>query len=93
MGLISWIVFGALAGWVASMVAGTSGRQGCLTDILVGIVGAFIGGLVVEFLTGDEFSFAFNLTSFVVAVIGALILLAIVSWARGGKRRGRRRRR
>jgi uncharacterized membrane protein YeaQ/YmgE (transglycosylase-associated protein family) len=89
MGLLSWIIFGALAGWVASMIVGADQRQGCLMNILVGVVGAFIGGLVVEFLTGDEFSFAFDLNSFVVAVLGALILLALVSSARGGRRRRR----
>ncbi len=93
MGPLSWIIFGALAGWVASMVAGTRKRQGCLTDIVVGIVGAFIGGIAVEALTGDEFSYAFDLSSFVVAVLGALVLLALVSWAQGGKRGKRRRRR
>jgi uncharacterized membrane protein YeaQ/YmgE (transglycosylase-associated protein family) len=43
MNLLSWIVFGALAGWVASIIAGTSRKQGCLTDIIVGVVGAFSG--------------------------------------------------
>jgi uncharacterized membrane protein YeaQ/YmgE (transglycosylase-associated protein family) len=90
MGPLSWIIFGALAGWAAGAIAGNSRRQGCLTNIVVGIVGAFIGGAVYEFLTGDEFSMAFNLTSFVVAVIGALILLALVS-AAGGNRRRRKR--
>ncbi len=93
MGLLSWIIFGALAGWVASMVVGTRKRQGCLTNIVVGIVGAFIGGMLVEFLTGDDFSFAFNLTSFIVAVLGALVLLALVSAAQGGNRGKRRRKR
>jgi uncharacterized membrane protein YeaQ/YmgE (transglycosylase-associated protein family) len=87
MGLISWIIFGALAGWVASIIAGTDRRQGCLLNIIVGVIGAFLGGAVVEFLTGDEFSVAFNLRSFGVAVIGALILLALASLARGGRRR------
>ena len=44
-GIVSWIVIGALAGWVASLIMGTNDRQGCLLDIVVGIVGAFIGGL------------------------------------------------
>ena len=45
-GIISWIVFGALAGWVASMIAGDDARQGWLGNIIVGIIGAFIGGLI-----------------------------------------------
>lgn len=79
MGIISWIIFGALAGWVASLIAGTGSQQGCLLDIVVGIVGAFIGGIVVEFLTGQTVNFtSFRLSSFIVAVIGAVILLTLI---------------
>ena len=46
MGFIAWIVLGALAGWIASLIAGTNRQQGCLIDIIVGIVGAFIGGFL-----------------------------------------------
>jgi uncharacterized membrane protein YeaQ/YmgE (transglycosylase-associated protein family) len=82
MGPISWVIFGGLAGWVASMIAGTNARQGCLLNIVVGIVGAMIGGAVMQFFTGESISFRlFNLTSFVVAVIGSLILLAVVNAA------------
>jgi len=82
MGLITWIIFGALAGWVASMIAGTNQRQGCFLNIIVGVVGAFIGGLIMEFLTGSDFSFSFNLRSFGVAVVGAVLLLAITGMNR-----------
>jgi uncharacterized membrane protein YeaQ/YmgE (transglycosylase-associated protein family) len=82
MGLISWIIFGALAGWVASMIAGTNQRQGCFLNIVVGVVGAFIGGLIMELLTGSDFSFGFNLRSFGVAVVGAVLLLAITGMNR-----------
>jgi uncharacterized membrane protein YeaQ/YmgE (transglycosylase-associated protein family) len=84
MGILSWIVFGALAGWVASMLMGTNARQGCLMNIIVGVVGAFLGGLLVELLTNRSVGFGWNLRSFVVAVVGAVILLAITSW---GQRR------
>ena len=82
MGLITWIIFGALAGWVASMIAGTNQRQGCFLNIVVGVVGAFIGGLIMEFLTGSDFSFSFNLRSFGVAVVGAVLLLVITGMNR-----------
>jgi uncharacterized membrane protein YeaQ/YmgE (transglycosylase-associated protein family) len=82
MGLVTWIIFGALAGWVASMIAGTNQRQGCFLNIVVGVVGAFIGGLIMEFLTGSDFSFSFNLRSFGVAVVGAVLLLAITGMNR-----------
>lgn len=77
MNIIAWIVFGALVGWVAGLISGHQ-RMGCLTDIVVGIVGAFIGGTIMEFITGGDFIFHFNLLSFVVALAGAIILLAIV---------------
>jgi uncharacterized membrane protein YeaQ/YmgE (transglycosylase-associated protein family) len=82
MGIIAWIIFGGLAGWVASMVAGKNERQGCLLNIIVGVVGAFIGGLLMQFVTGHGFNFGFNLSSFIVAVLGAVILLAIAGRSR-----------
>jgi uncharacterized membrane protein YeaQ/YmgE (transglycosylase-associated protein family) len=86
MGLISWIIFGALAGWVASMFMGTGERQGCMMNIIVGVLGAFIGGILVELLTGNNVNFGWNWRSFAVAVIGAIVLLAITGW---GRRRAR----
>ena len=78
-GIISWIVFGALAGWVASMIAGDNARQGWLGNIIVGIVGAFIGGIIFGFLFGGgQFTMGWNVGSFIAAVIGAFILLAIL---------------
>ncbi len=86
MGLLAWIIFGAIAGWIASIIAGTNRRQGCLLNIIVGVVGAFIGGLLMQFITGQSFDFRFNPSSFVVAVIGALILLLITGAARRSNR-------
>lgn len=83
MGIIAWVVFGALAGWIASMIMGTNDRQGCLGNIVVGVVGAFIGGFLVELLGGGDMTFAFNVRSFVVAVIGAVVLLGLVGLLRG----------
>jgi len=82
MGLIAWLIFGAIAGWVASMIAGTNERQGCLLNIIVGIVGAFIGGFLYSLLTGRQLDFGFDVTSFIVAVAGAVILLFLVTSAR-----------
>ncbi len=82
MGLLSWIIFGALAGWVAGAITGTSHRHGCLLNIIIGVVGAFIGGLLMEVLTGHGFWIGFNLRSFIVAVIGSVVLLAIAGAAR-----------
>jgi len=75
MDLLIWIVFGALVGWVASMVMGSGG--GLVWDIVVGIVGAVIGGFIMNML-GQNGVGGFNLYSFVVALIGACVLIAIV---------------
>jgi uncharacterized membrane protein YeaQ/YmgE (transglycosylase-associated protein family) len=78
MGILSWIVFGALAGWVASLITGRHERQGCLLNIVAGVAGAAIGGWVMSFFGGTGVT-GFNLTSFLVAVLGAVILLVIVN--------------
>ncbi len=75
MGIILWIVFGALVGWVASMVMESSG--GLVWDIVVGIVGAVIGGFIMS-LFGDNGTNGFTLYSFVVALVGACIFIAIL---------------
>lgn len=82
MGLLAWIVFGALAGWAASAITGISKRQGCLFNIVIGIVGAFVGGLIVQFITGANFNFDFDIRSFAVAVLGAIVLLVLTGAAR-----------
>ncbi|OHA58608.1 MAG: hypothetical protein A2571_02460 [Candidatus Vogelbacteria bacterium RIFOXYD1_FULL_44_32] len=75
MGIILWIVFGALVGWVASIIMKTNAKQGILLNILVGIVGAVIGGWLMSFFGGSEI-IGFNFYSFVVSLIGAVILIA-----------------
>ncbi|NLT73908.1 MAG: GlsB/YeaQ/YmgE family stress response membrane protein [Chloroflexi bacterium] len=83
MGLLSWIVFGALAGWVASIIAGTNNRQGCITNIIVGVAGAFVGGFISNRVFGQAVLFDWSWRSFGIAVIGAVLLLALF----GRKRR------
>jgi len=77
MDIILWIVFGALVGWVASLIMKTDGEQGALLNIVVGIVGAVVGGWVMNFF-GESDVTGFNLYSFLVALLGAVILIAIV---------------
>lgn len=79
MGIIAFLVLGALAGWIASWIMGT--REGLLLDIVVGIIGAFIGGFVFN-IFGSVGVTGFNLWSLLVAVIGAVILLWIVHMVR-----------
>src|ERR687893_522484 len=83
-GIISWSIFGALAGWVASMIAGENARQGWLGNIIVGIIGAFIGGLIFGMLFGGgPFTLEWNIGSFIAAVIGAVFLLFILRAVQG----------
>lgn len=82
MGIIAWLVFGALAGWVAGIITKTGDRRGCIGNIIIGVVGAFVGGLLMELLTGQGIAFGFNLRSFIVAVIGSVVLLVAVSMIR-----------
>ena len=74
MSILVWIIFGALAGWIASALMGS--REGLLWDIVLGIVGAGLGGLVIG-LFGQAGVTGFDLYSIVIAVIGAIILIAI----------------
>ncbi len=77
MGIILWLIFGALAGWIASKIMNTDAEQGALANIIVGIIGAFIGGFVFNQFGAQDVT-GFNIYSLVVAVIGSVILLAIV---------------
>lgn len=80
MGFIAWIVFGAIVGWVANVVVGGRNRrrQGCLVSIIVGVVGAALGGLLYRAVTGQEKTWDFDFPSLGVAAIGAVVLLVLV---------------
>lgn len=77
MGIILWIIFGALVGWIASIIMKTDQQQGTVLNIVVGIVGAVIGGWLMSTM-GESGISGFNLYSFLVALIGAVLLIAIV---------------
>jgi uncharacterized membrane protein YeaQ/YmgE (transglycosylase-associated protein family) len=81
IGIIAWLIIGGLIGWIASMIMRTNAQQGILLNIVVGIVGAFIGGLLI---TGGSINQDINLTSVLVSLVGAVILLAIVNLIRSG---------
>lgn len=81
MGIIAWIVLGGLAGWIASMFAKTDESMGIFANIIVGIIGAVIGGFVFG-LFGGEGVTGFNLYSLLVAVVGAFILLWLIKLVR-----------
>lgn len=81
MGIISWIIMGALAGWVASKITGNDGSMGWLGNILTGIIGAVIGGFIMSLIGRTEVD-GFNVGSFLVATGGAVILLALTKGIR-----------
>ncbi|GJQ36691.1 MAG: GlsB/YeaQ/YmgE family stress response membrane protein [Anaerolineales bacterium] len=84
--IIVWIAFGALAGWIASLIMRTDRQMGALANIVVGIAGAFIGGFIMNFF-GKAGVTGFNFYSFLVAVGGAVVLIWLVNLIRGGRRR------
>jgi uncharacterized membrane protein YeaQ/YmgE (transglycosylase-associated protein family) len=85
MNIIVWLIVGGVIGWLASMVMRTDAQQGILLNIVVGVVGAFIGGLI--FSGGTINNAPLTLYSFLVSLVGAIILLAIVNLVRRGSLR------
>ena len=82
MNWLVWIIFGALAGWIASMIMGKNAQMGALANIVVGIVGAVIGGWLMTNVFGAQGVTGFNITSLLVAIGGAVVLLFLVGLVR-----------
>ncbi len=78
MGIIGWLILGALAGWIASMFTGNNKRMGLFANIIVGIIGSSIGGFIFNLLGGKGVT-GLNLWSLIVAVVGSAVLLAIIN--------------
>ncbi len=88
MGLIIWLIIGGIVGWIASMIMRRDGQQGIFLNIVVGIIGAFIGGLLLGPRMGaGGINDGFSVMSFVVSLIGAVILLLIVNLITRGRAR------
>ena len=81
MGIIILIVVGGILGWLASIVMRTDGQQGILLNVVVGIVGAFLAGLIVN---GGSIATDINMMSLLWSFLGAIVLLAIVNLVRRG---------
>lgn len=81
MNFIIWIIVGGILGWLASMVMRTDGQQGLILNIVVGIVGAFVAGLLLTPMLGIPTinQNSFSLPSLLVSFMGAIILLAVVN--------------
>ncbi len=76
MSIIGWIVFGLIAGFIASKIVNKQG-EGLFVDIILGIVGAVVGGYLVSFFTGGQWQSQFDIPSMIVAIVGAVVVLAI----------------
>lgn len=85
MGIIVWLIVGGIVGWLASIIMKRDAQQGILLNIVVGIIGALIGGWLIGPLLGaGSINDGITVMSFVVSLIGAIILLAIVNLFRRG---------
>lgn len=89
MNFIIWLVVGGLIGWIASKIMNTDAQQGVFLNIVVGIVGAFVGGFLISPLVGVPTinQDALSMGALLVSLVGAIILLAIVNLIRRGSAR------
>ena len=89
MNFLIWLVVGGLIGWIASKIMNTDAQQGVMLNVVVGIVGAFIGGMLISPLVGVPTinQNALSVGALLVSLVGAVILLAIVNLVRRGKAR------
>ena len=86
MGFLIWLIIGGIVGWLASLVMRTDGQQGMLLNVVVGIVGAFLGGLLISPLVGvGTINDGISIGSVLGSLVGAIILLAIVNLFRRGR--------
>ncbi len=77
MSLLSWILVGAISGWLANIITNNKSRPGCFFNIVLGIIGAFVGGFLMKVMGGQGVT-GFNLWSIIVATLGAVVLIWVV---------------
>jgi uncharacterized membrane protein YeaQ/YmgE (transglycosylase-associated protein family) len=85
MGILLWIIFGGIVGWIASLIMNTDSQQGVIMNIIVGVVGAMIGGWIMSSL-GETAVTGFNRCGFLVALLGSIILITIIGALRSNRR-------
>ena len=85
VGLIGWVILGALAGWLASLINKTNREQGWIGNIVLGIAGALVGGFLWNLITDADGSVDFTVGSLIIAVIGALIVSYIYTKVTGDR--------
>jgi uncharacterized membrane protein YeaQ/YmgE (transglycosylase-associated protein family) len=85
MGILVWLIVGGVVGWLASIIMRTDAQQGILLNVIVGIVGALLAGFIISPLLGvGTINDGITLSSFLVSLVGAVVLLAIVNLFRRG---------
>ncbi len=84
MGIVAWIVVGAIAGWLATMITGS--REGILMTVILGIVGAVVGGYLAGALLNLKDPTGINVETIIVSVIGAIIVIFVVNYFQKGRR-------
>lgn len=85
MGILVWLIVGGVVGWLASIIMRTDAQQGILLNVIVGIVGALLAGFIISPLLGiGTINDGITLSSFLISLVGAVILLAIVNLFRRG---------
>lgn len=89
MGIISWLVVGAIAGWLAGLLVKGDESLGVIGHIVLGIIGAIVGGFIAGLLTGGDYVSGINVTTIVVATVGAVIAVVGYNALRGTARSGR----
>lgn len=85
MYILYWIIFGGIVGWIASIISRDNARMGLLANIIVGLIGSVIGGFIASLLDIATLT-AFSFWGFFFAVLGAVLLLGIINFSRGGRR-------
>jgi len=89
MGIIAWLVVGAIAGWLAGLLVKGDEGMGVIGHIVLGIVGALVGGFLAGLITGGDYISGINLTTIIVATIGAVVVVVAWNAIRGTARVGR----
>jgi len=85
MSILGWILFGLIAGFIASKVVNARG-EGCFLNIALGLAGALVGGFLYRLVTHEEIMFSFGIKSMIVAIVGAIVVLVVYHWVAGQRR-------
>ena len=88
MGIISWLVVGAIAGWLAGYLVKGDESMGVIGHIVLGIIGGLVGGFLAGLITGGDYTTGINITTIVVAVVGAIVAVVGYNAIRGRARTG-----